>query len=282
MINGRPLDPRVYYSIAMPESVAESVVPDHRPSEKRSRDALSVVDQSLVAKAWIVERPESSLAERLLRKGEGRPQINLVGSSFEIGYTNLTLTQPAGRGDTLKKLDVDFRGTTPSNTLTGKLDLDLAMFDARRTAVRVINLLDFSRRTDSTKDPPEVSHADSFGPSVSFSTIPGRRPQRRVQADFDFEPRVTVRGKTWRLGTELRFRYYPAVPNGDDRQLRMALRGRAKLTFQLFSRLEFVPMYEYQLAEIHARTADEFGDGRFEATFKLPFVARVGWGWLVR
>jgi hypothetical protein len=65
---------------------------------------------------------------------------------MQVGFSNITLTDPNGNID---KTEVEFRGISPSRTVTLKGNLDLAVVDHRWWAVRGVAELDYKRREDA-------------------------------------------------------------------------------------------------------------------------------------
>jgi hypothetical protein len=120
-----------------------------------------------------------------------------------------------------------------------------------------------------------------FTPGVDFVAIDEGRDHTRYQAELNLQPRLIVGDKTWKFGVEFRARHYPKVDDSKDDSVKNSLRIKLGITLPVTERLELVPAFERQLANIHRVGSGRYRHDKFEMTFKLPFVARAGWGWLV-
>jgi hypothetical protein len=150
-VNGRAVDRRLFYTIAMPEGLAETLALSRSQGRLHTTDAVSALNQRLEGaggKGWFVAGKEGTLAERIARRARNTDQYDVAASSVEFGYTRLHLDTPAGQGGTLDALDVDFRSVSPARTLTSKVDFDFAAIDLPWMALRAVTTADFNRRTD--------------------------------------------------------------------------------------------------------------------------------------
>ena len=439
-VNDRLLDPRLYYSIAMPEGLAAELGLEHSDG-RHTADAVSVLNERLTDLHWYVadRDPDVALSTRLVRSGEGKLQFHSIASSFEFGYINLDLGEPAARKGTIDTTDISFRSITPARTLVGKATIDIAAIDLPRLAIRGIAESDFKRRTDikttiktengvesevdasqlafeanqmlfggradwklrpfrregrvyggyfvegEIQGPPKYLTAkieresedgfkmtrtasgvtqfqrqplrfrylaagvdianiatlfsqgmvpikltkaactvgmgrtqpravhgvaidgveqdrqlftdkgpqgvldkvfgdsiDTFDPDVTFVALTQSRDQRRLQGELIFEPTVKIGKKIWKFATELNGKHYPTVADSEPNSVAKYFSAKFSLALPIVERLELVPTYQKQWADVHNGGNGYYTQDRFELVVKVPFVVKAGWGWLLR
>jgi len=160
-VNGRPVDSRLYYTVAVPDRIAEALDLDHRDNEVEGRDALTVLHRLLLGPDWYVAAPSGPLSQRLLDRGRKRVRSNLIVSALEFGFTESLLPGLNNREGTLKGLDVEFRSVSASNNLSTKGTMDFAVLDTSWVSLRAVGNLDFSRRTDMVKKTRDVTYSSN-------------------------------------------------------------------------------------------------------------------------
>jgi hypothetical protein len=183
-VNDRAVDPRLYYSIAMPEGLAENLKLEHSEGRWHTTDAVSALHERLNDKGpggWYVNGSGGSLATRITEQGNKRDQYNVAASSLEFGYTRLHLDTPPGQNGTLDTLDVDFRSVKPYRTITTKVDFDVALVDLPWMAFRAITTANFNRRTDIKKTGNQITYPDNeltYGGRWDYKTLFKKREIR--------------------------------------------------------------------------------------------------------
>lgn len=152
-INGRLVDARLYYAIAMPEGLAQELTLDHSTGHRHTTDAVSALNEALSPTGdpgWYVSGSATeSVSDRLAKRGVRELQHHAVVSSFEFGYTDLGLNESTNNAGSIKKTEIDFRSITPSRTTVWKANIDLSAVDTYRIALRGIGEIDYKRRTDA-------------------------------------------------------------------------------------------------------------------------------------
>src|SRR5205085_2813026 len=103
------------YNIAMPEGLAEELGLPHSRTHNHSTDAVSAIHERMIGldrDGWYVPGTESTLGERLERHAKNDVQVHLLVSSFEVGYSDLSVDPNQHASDDRKQqlegLDVEF------------------------------------------------------------------------------------------------------------------------------------------------------------------------------
>lgn len=151
-VNGRAIDSRSFYTIAMPEGLAEELKLPY-PKNRYAIDAVSAIHERLdrLDGGWYLDGREKRLAARIERRANRKLQYSLLTSALEYSYSKLAPDATLSDGNTLKALDVEFRSVKPARTHAWKTDVDWAIVDAKDAAVRAVMQLDFNRREDIKK-----------------------------------------------------------------------------------------------------------------------------------
>jgi hypothetical protein len=167
-INGRSIDPRSFYAIAMPEGLADELGLPHSRNRGHSTDAVSAIHQRLAGldgKGWYLDGAQPTLGARLERRAKNGVQVQLLVSSFELGYSDLSLDPNQRASDERKQqlegLDVEFAGVQPSTKWTRKADIDLALPDTRWLALRGVFNADLSRRFDYGEHEDQLAYENN-------------------------------------------------------------------------------------------------------------------------
>lgn len=148
-VNARAIDPRSFYTIAMPEGLAEELALPYQ-QDNYFTDAVSAIHERLNKRdhGWYIADRHNRLAARAEKQANRKLQYSLLTSAFEFGFTRLAPDPTLSDANTLKALDVEFRTVKPSETRTWKADIDLALVDHQYFAVRGITQVDYNRRID--------------------------------------------------------------------------------------------------------------------------------------
>jgi hypothetical protein len=122
---------------------------------------------------WYLAGSESTLGERLARHAKNDVQVQLLVSSLEVGYSDLSVDPDRRASDERKQqlegLDVEFAGVQPSTKWTRKADIDLAIPDTRWMALRGIFNADLSRRFDYGEHEDQLAYeSNTFTAGVRF------------------------------------------------------------------------------------------------------------------
>jgi hypothetical protein len=156
LINGRLIDSRKYYAVAMPEGLAQELKLQKSSWPLRSVDAVSAIHQRLVGdggKGWYIDEPSGAdVSARIQATAKDEMQFHAIASSLEFGYANLALDEATNQAGSIKRTEIDFRGISPSKTMLWKANLDFALLDAAQWAVRAVGEVDYKRRTDVKTD----------------------------------------------------------------------------------------------------------------------------------
>lgn len=165
IINGRQLNPRLFYSIALPDSLAESLGISHDDGE--GVNVVEALDQFLAGGKWLLEPAGDTppLSERLEDQRSRTPQFYFAASTFDLGLTYVQPEDPENGTGVRKNLGLPFSGAEESRTVTVTLDSDLGLLDAQSFAVRVPASVRYSRR----KEPTQVTFdTDEFATGLRF------------------------------------------------------------------------------------------------------------------
>jgi hypothetical protein len=131
-VNGRKLDQRLYYSIVMPDALAESL-------ELKHDDDEDLVDMVETTEAYLRRQPLRS--ERDLNGGY---RGYLVFPTLSAG---LTRSAPSDDPDGIRaNLPVEFAGAEKSRTWSYSVDGDLGLFDWPKWAVRMPMSLTYAQK----------------------------------------------------------------------------------------------------------------------------------------
>ena len=193
-VRGRALVPTVSYTLVLPERMAEKLELSHDHDVEHGYDVLDVLSAFLANGAWKsaahpAPPPLPADVENRARN-ETRSYLNV--RSLEVGYSRTRVSEPGGRRGVLENLQqIEFSGTRPERNRSGKIDADLAFFERRRRALRLLTLVDFSKR--------EVFDADGVAaatyPKDQFS-VGLRYEQRYITRTGAFEYRPFL-GAFW-------------------------------------------------------------------------------------
>ena len=130
-INGRRLDPRLHYSVVIPDALAESLDLEHD-------DDGSVIDFVGTTDAYLHE----PLATEADLAGAYRGYLAVPTLSVGITRSAPSKDNPGVRAN----LPIDFSGAKQYRTWTTDFEADLALFDSPRWAVRVPMSLEYAQK----------------------------------------------------------------------------------------------------------------------------------------
>jgi hypothetical protein len=188
-LNGRIIDQRLYYSIAMPEGLAEELGLEHSEGTKHTGDAVSIIHERLsppMNASWL-SPGTTPLGARIEKAAKRKPQMHAIASSVEFGYTELSLTEPLDRVGTIKGTNIDFRSVTPSQTVAAKVDFDFAVLDLERWALRGITNVDFARKKTTANDEVSLDSNDWTGGVRLDYKIPAFKREIRLYGGYFWE-----------------------------------------------------------------------------------------------
>jgi hypothetical protein len=149
-VNGRPVESRLFYSIALPDGLAESLSLKHSDTRPLVDAKTKAAERLGAFSRWDLpaERDGDTVGTRLERKGNRRPQMYWALAPAEFGLTRLTLHDPEKEADLRKNLPIETSGAKPSRTVSVSLGSDVAALDMPWFALRVPARVDFLRRKD--------------------------------------------------------------------------------------------------------------------------------------
>jgi hypothetical protein len=167
-INGRRIDRRLFYSVVLPDALADTLGLEHDDATSLL-DPVTTANDYLESRAWYVAQNAAGQAipVRTEKRGNSRYGGYLALSSLDFGLSKTTLHDPAGENAASIRgnLPVDFKGALPSKTTTIVVDSDLAPIDQARFAVRLPASLNYSRKEQG----PTISYdKDQFVGGVRF------------------------------------------------------------------------------------------------------------------
>jgi len=187
-IRGRAIVPTVYYTVALPDTVAEKLDLEHEDDIEDSVDSLDTLHDFLAAARWQTAAaavpPLPGVFEHRARN-EVRHYLRVP--TAELGFSRMSVHQPSERAGVLPNLPVDFSGAKPERTLTAKVEADWAIVEKRRQAWRIVGRADFGRREVLKEGRP----SDVTYPKDEFFT--GIRYEARIvtrTGAFEWRPYV--------------------------------------------------------------------------------------------
>lgn len=154
-VDGRPVDPRLTYSIALPDRIAEALEIAHSEHDPQF-DTINAV--------------EDDFANYELGKGQAPEYPHAINgisgywltSTGEIGFSSVNLRDPSGFDRS--QLTIDSKDAKRSRAFSVNLENDLAVADTPNWIVRIPTVLNYSRRVEGPD--AEVSHdTDEFSVS---------------------------------------------------------------------------------------------------------------------
>jgi hypothetical protein len=156
-LNGRRIDPRLTYGVAMPDQIAESLKIPHSEHDPLF-DAISAV--------------QSGFEQFEARRGHHAPtfpaKMTRYGgywliSPLQLGYSRIDVDD-SGNSKVRGSLPIDFKDAKPTRGLSAKFTSDATIVDAPRWAVRIPSSFDYQRTRDLTEGAVHpISHdADEF------------------------------------------------------------------------------------------------------------------------
>jgi hypothetical protein len=147
-INGRRVDARLFYSIAMPDSLAERLDLVH-DDPLHAVDLVDAASAYIESGAWYEPAGESAegLEARVQRKAVGRYRGYMAFPTLSAGLSKVKPSSaqiPSGQ--------IEFAGTKASKAVRLAVDGELALFDGAHYAIRLPMRLDYvkKRQEDST------------------------------------------------------------------------------------------------------------------------------------
>jgi hypothetical protein len=170
--------------------MAEALTLEHRDEVTDSADGLESLDEFLRSDNWLTPKTNPVTPDKVdppgafqsLNASEVRRYLNLA--TIALGYKQTFVGSLQDHPALLGSLPVDFKGAKPERTLSAKIDADLAVWESRSHAGRILGTLDVSQRREF-KDPlPD----DVTTPTDSFS-IGGRIEGRKITPKWALELR---------------------------------------------------------------------------------------------
>lgn len=158
-IEGRVLRPEHYYTVALPDALAEALALQHSDDERNSIDLLGALDRHLASGSWFPGPGAGGLPQRLEKRREWRNRPYWNVSPLQVGFNELKLSDRLKSDGAPATIPTSFSGAEQSRTWSLKIDSDFAPLDVKRQSLRLLGRLDYSRR----RDPSAVTMAaDEF------------------------------------------------------------------------------------------------------------------------
>lgn len=142
-LNGRRIDPRLTYGVAMPDRIAQALNIPHSEHDPLF-DAISGVEHGFEQFEAAGGRAPQSPA-KITRYG-GYWLI----SPLQLGYSQIDVDDP-GDSKVRAALPIDFKDAKPTRGISIKLNSDATIVDAPRVAVRIPASLDYRWNHDLTE-----------------------------------------------------------------------------------------------------------------------------------
>lgn len=163
-VNGRVLQPGFFYTVTMPDRLAEQQQLRHSDDREDGFDAIDALQESLnpvdpgkepgSAGAWYpdaweddTEAPPSMIA-RLEEKATERPKHYINIAELEFGLINLDARAPDGGRQIPNNVDFDVRGARSYDSRSLAVKADSVVADFKRQAIRGIFELEYAKRSE--------------------------------------------------------------------------------------------------------------------------------------
>ena len=151
-INGRRLYLNLFYSVAVPDHLAESLDLDHSDDDP-GIDIVEATHQHFVRLGWMgrTEDDRPTVAGQLEAARSRNAQGYFAATKLDFGMVFIRPVDPEGRTDIRKNLGLPFSGAERSTRFAVALDSDYGAVDAQSFAIRVPMAIDYTRREESDK-----------------------------------------------------------------------------------------------------------------------------------
>lgn len=160
-VNGRRIDPRLIYGVAIPDGIAEALKIPHSEHDPLF-DAISGVEGGFV-------QFEATGGGRAPRSPANVTRYGgyWLMSPMQLGYSQIDVDDPGG-SKVRAALPIDFKDAKPTRGFSIKFNSDATVVDAPRAAVRVPTSLDYQWNHDLTEGAVHpISHdTDEFSVGV--------------------------------------------------------------------------------------------------------------------
>jgi hypothetical protein len=148
-IDGLPFDAKRYYTIVLPDSLAEKLDLTHKDKVSDSLDTVRALDEYLVGELWRTARSDTPLSARLEQRTTRSVSSFWNVSKLDFGYSSIVVREPPNRKSSLQNVPVDFAGAKTRNTWSVDLDSDLTPVQTPQFALRVPTTIAYHRVRDS-------------------------------------------------------------------------------------------------------------------------------------
>jgi hypothetical protein len=128
-----------------------------------------------------------------------------------------------------------------------------------------------------------TTHPQTFSEATAFVVETRSLAQARLQGDAAGTFTVDAWSRTFTITPEYRWRrYFTPFGSSPGAALQKTGRFQVKATIQIWRRMELVPTFEHQLAEIVGEADHAFTVKRFELLMRVPFLWKWGHGTVLR
>ena len=188
-VNARVIDSRSFYTVAMPEGLAEELGVPHSEGEQHTTDAVSAINQRLTTYdgGWYVPERDNALSTRIAKRADRKPQMSFLIAAFEFGLEDVNVDSALNDGNTLESLDVEFRSADTEHNVTGKLDGDWSVIDLQRVAIRAVSQINYKSKEIQPETGNEKTYPTNnwlYGGRVDWKGTLGGRETRTYGGFF--------------------------------------------------------------------------------------------------
>jgi hypothetical protein len=223
-VNGRVIQPGFFYTVTMPDRVAEQQELRHSEDREDGFDAIDALEESLNPLAsgkptdgagdWYPddenddEPAPPSLTTRLEERATSHPKHYISITELEFGLIDLNAIAPDGGRQIPNNIDTDVKGAKSYTSRSFVMKVDSVALDYKRQALRGIFELEHARRSELGADDTEIVSYERdrllFGPRVDLwkvRTLGDLRPYVGFFREGPLHPRINTLTASRSLGT---------------------------------------------------------------------------------